>query len=197
MKEILPGVHAWSWFSEKKGLDFNGLYIRSGQEAVVVDPPPFAGETARLMERLGAPRAVLLTNRDHARASAELAARFGIPIRIHEKDAPLVSVPLGTPFKDGEILEAGLRAVHVPDAKSPGETAFHFADARALIVGDAVIGRPAGALSLLPAEMFADAARARAGIRRLLDRPFEALLVGDGQSILEGGRAALETFLSR
>ena len=48
---------------------------------------------------------------------------------------------------------------------------------------------------MLPAEKFADADRARDGIRSLLEQPFEAILVGDGTSIPVGGREALQRFL--
>jgi len=196
MKEILPDIHTWSCFSEQKGLDFNGLYIRSGREAVIVDPPQYGEEDLRQMEALGAPRAILLTNKDHVRRSAELAARFGVPIRIHEADAPLVNIPIGSVFRDGDVIEAGLRVIQVPDSKSPGETALLLGASNALIIGDALIGKPAGRLSLLPSPMIKDPEKARRGIRRLLEFPFDAVLVGDGSSILSGGKAALEAFLS-
>jgi hypothetical protein len=63
-----------------------------------------------------------------------------------------------------------------------------------VIVGDAVIGKPSGALGMLPDDKFADAVRARAGLRVLLDAKYDydAVLVGDGVSLPTGGRAALE-----
>ena len=39
MKEVLPGIHVWSWFSEEKRIDFNGTYVRGEGESVVIDPP--------------------------------------------------------------------------------------------------------------------------------------------------------------
>ena len=52
------------------------------------------------------------------------------------------------------------------------------------IVGDALIGKPPGAVSLLPAEKYADITKAREGLRRLLKYNFDSLLVGDGVSDL-------------
>jgi hypothetical protein len=63
-----------------------------------------------------------------------------------------------------------------------------------LILGDALIGKPPGALSLLPPEKFADPERARTGAARLAELDVDVVLVGDGVSILARGRSALETF---
>src|SRR3989454_12001381 len=60
-----------------------------------------------------------------------------------------------------------------------------------LIVGDALIGRPAGQLNLLPAEKFADVNKAKASLTRLLKYNFDAILVGDGTSILAGAKEAV------
>jgi len=66
-----------------------------------------------------------------------------------------------------------------------------------LIVGDALIGKPAGSVSLLPAEKYADLAKAKEGLRRLLKYEFDSLLVGDGASILTGGKSVVERLLGR
>jgi hypothetical protein len=64
-----------------------------------------------------------------------------------------------------------------------------------LIVGDALIGKPAGAVSMLAAEKYADLGKAREGLRRLLIYNFESLLVGDGTSIMTGAKTAVERTL--
>ena len=85
----------------------------------------------------------------------------------------------------------------LPHGKTPGETAFLFrGEVPALIVGDAVIGKPPGSLSMLPPQKFADPAAAKEGLALLLDCDFEALLLGDGQSLPTRGRQALEAFLA-
>ena len=39
MKEILPGIYTWHEYSEEKQLNFNGYFLVSGEESVLVDPP--------------------------------------------------------------------------------------------------------------------------------------------------------------
>jgi hypothetical protein len=65
-----------------------------------------------------------------------------------------------------------------------------------LIVGDALIGRPPGSVCLLPAEKYIDVQKAKNGLRRLLKYNFDSLLVGDGTSILVGGKQQVEQLLS-
>lgn len=64
-----------------------------------------------------------------------------------------------------------------------------------LIVGDALIGKPSGALSLLSPEKYQDVRTARDGLRRLLKYQFDSMLVGDGTSITFGAKQAVEKVL--
>ena len=100
-------------------------------------------------------------------------------------------------FKDGELLPGGIWVIHLKDQKSPGESALFIQQGKGiLIVGDALIGKPAGSLRMLPAEKYADAAKAKEGLRRLLKYHFDAILVGDGTSILTGAKQAVEQTLA-
>ena len=195
MREILPGVLTWRHASPEKKIDFNGWYVETSGEAVIVDPPPGTEELFEAIASRPAPKAIILTNKDHVRSSEEFARRYCVPILIHQADAPLADARIGGVFKHEEDLPAGLRALRVADAKSPGECALLLRRANAIIVGDALVGKPAGYVSMLPAEKFADHAKAREGVRALLAYPFDALLVGDGEPLAEGGRRALVAFL--
>jgi hypothetical protein len=48
---------------------------------------------------------------------------------------------------------------------------------------------------MLAADKYADAQRAKEGLRRLLKYSFDAILVGDGVSILSGAKQAVERTL--
>ena len=196
MKEIVPGIHTWSWFSEEKGLDFNGFYVRGPEGSVIVDPPQFSEDDLGQMDRLGTPQAIVITNGHHLRKACDLAAHFGVPIHIHEADAPMIDPAPDSIFKDRDVLPAGLTAIGIPDGKTPGETALHVPWANAVILGDALIGKPAGSLSLLPPGKFKDPVKAREGLRRLIEVSFETILVGDGVPILRRGKEALREFLA-
>ena len=88
-------------------------------------------------------------------------------------------------------------AIHLRNMKSPGESALLLKQDRSyLILGDALIGKPAGELRLLPAEKFADVNKAKESLKRLLDYEYEAVLAGDGTSILSGGKDAIRRALT-
>ena len=61
-----------------------------------------------------------------------------------------------------------------------------------MIVGDAVIGNPPGNCALLREKVMDDPARLRRSVRKLLDLEFDALLVGDGASILHDAKLRLK-----
>ncbi len=197
MHEILPGVFTWGFDSPERKIRFNGWYLATPGEPILIDPPPCPDSVLEEIEQRGAPRAILLTNKDHTRASDSFAGRFRAPILIHQADAPLVGDRIGGVFKHGDDLPGEVHAIRIPDGKSPGETAFLIRRVNAVLLGDALIGKPPGQLNLLAPEKYADVARAREGIRSLLKYSFDGVLVGDGESIPRGGRRALEEFLAR
>ncbi len=98
-------------------------------------------------------------------------------------------------------LEVGERAgpftVVGVSGKSPGEIALHDPARRLLVVGDAVIGNPSGQLSLLRERVMDDPARLRASVRSLLELDFDALMLGDGVPIREGGHERLRELVAR
>ncbi|HEY3582999.1 MAG TPA: hypothetical protein VGL90_01325, partial [Casimicrobiaceae bacterium] len=75
--------------------------------------------------------------------------------------------------------------------KSPGEVAFFWRVRRMLFVGDVVIGHPPGRCSLLREKVMDDPARLRRSVVELAKLDFDALLVGDGVSILGAAKPRL------
>lgn len=196
MKQILPGIWQWSWFSDEKQLDFNGLLLMVGEHKLLIDPPPMSDE-ARAMVRRHAPiDYILITNRDHLREASTYQLEFGCQLYLPEADAALMETKATRTYKDGELLPGGIWAVHLKDQKSPGESALFIDKGRGiLIVGDALIGQPPGAVRLLPSEKYADVDKAKEGLRRLLKYDFDSLLVGDGVSILTGAKRQVAQLL--
>jgi glyoxylase-like metal-dependent hydrolase (beta-lactamase superfamily II) len=85
---------------------------------------------------------------------------------------------------DGERLPGGWRVLFVP-GKTRGEIALYCpADGGILLVGDTLIGEPAGHVRLLPDEKIEDKAALLLSLRRIGELEVETLLVGDGRSIL-------------
>ena len=44
MKQVLPRIWQWSWFSPEKQLEFNGHLLAVGEHRILIDPPPGSGD---------------------------------------------------------------------------------------------------------------------------------------------------------
>ena len=198
MKQLLPGIWQWSWFSQEKQLDFNGLFLTVGEHRVLVDPPPMTQDDLNQAKQGGQVDYVLLTNRDHEREAATYQQEFGCQVMVPEADASQMTIKADKTYKDGELLAGGIWVIHLKDQKSPGESALFIQQGKGvLIVGDALIGKPPGSLAMLSAEKYADAGKAREGLRRLLKYNFDTILVGDGTSILTGAKQTMERLFQK
>jgi len=197
MREILPGILTWPWFSARHGYDFNGWLVRHGDGNLCIDPVEMPEDVLDELAREGV-GAIVLTNRNHFRASMRVKERTGARIAIHPADAAFAR-------KNGTAIDDELRAgqrvgpFSVVDAhgKSSGEVALHWPERRILIVGDACVGKPPGECALLPDPVIDDKPALIDSLRRLSRLEFDSLLVGDGASVLQGGRAALERLVAR
>lgn len=197
MKPVLPGIATWSWFSEEKQIDFNGHFLDVGEHRILIDPPLLPDADLAQLRAAGRVDYILLTNRDHEREAARYQAALGARVYVPHVDATEMSVTPDKTFVDGELLPGGLWVIHLSDQKSPGESALFLQQGRGvLFVGDALLGKPAGSVSLLPDARYADPVKAREGLRRLLKYDFDSLLVGDGTSVMTGAKAVVERALS-
>jgi glyoxylase-like metal-dependent hydrolase (beta-lactamase superfamily II) len=198
MREILPNIFTWPWFSEPHGYNFNGHLIRHADGNLCVDPVAPSDDDLAELARQGVAR-ILITNRNHSRAANEIRARTGARTAIHPADAPHArseGAALDDELNPGD--KVGPFVVIDAPGKSPGEVVLHWPERKILLVGDAVVGDPPGKCKLLPDKVVDDPARLRDTARGLLALDFDSLLVGDGVPILQSAKERLrelvETF---
>ena len=199
MDEILKNVYTWSKYSDEKKLNFNGHFIVSQHPLfgnVVIDPPQASDSDLEQMESLGFVQHVIITNRDHTRRSEEFQQKFDAEIHMNTNDIISNDIVSDRNFNDGDMIAGFLQAVVIPDNKSPGETALFWAEREILFLGDALIGKPPGSVTLLPEEKYDDILKAKAGIRILQDLDFKHLLLGDGDSILHKGKEVVSQYFN-
>jgi glyoxylase-like metal-dependent hydrolase (beta-lactamase superfamily II) len=192
MKEILPDVFTWAWFSQPHGYDFNGHLVRHDAGNLCIDPVQPGEEELFEIAKMGVAQ-IVLTNRNHSRAANAVRARTRARTLVHPEDAAHArsqGAEIDGALIVGEKL-GPFTVVGVP-GKSPGEIALHWPERRILIAGDAVIGNPPGRCGLLREKVMDDPAQLRRSVGGLLALDFDALLVGDGVSILHDAKAALK-----
>ena len=192
MREIVNAILTWSRFSERHGYDFNGHLILDPGGNICIDPVEPTESDLEAIVREGVTR-IILTNRNHSRASNRVRARTGAKTAIHPDDADHAR---GQDTKVDDDLTVGGRIgpleVIGAAGKSSGEVALLWRDRGILIVGDAIIGNPPGRCGLLPERVMDDPARLRSSLRAFLELDFDTLLVGDGESMLRDAKARLK-----
>lgn len=196
MRELLPGIFTWPWFSAPHGYDFNGYWLAVPDGNLCIDPVDAPPEVVAELARRGVAR-ILLTNRNHVRDANRVRSRTGARTAIHPSDAAYArgqGAELDDELNVGEQI-GPLTVVSVA-GKSPGEVAFHWPARRILITGDAVIGNPAGQCGILREKVMDDPAQLRSSVRRLLDLDFDTLLVGDGAPILTDAKQRLRELVN-
>jgi len=191
METIFGDGFTWSWFSEPHGYNFNSIVIPDLDGNICIDPVEPSDEVMKELVRMSV-TSIFLTNRNHVRAANKIREHTGARCHIHREDAAYAKgqgAVLDDELIDGETI-GPLKVISV-SGKSPGEVALLWPQRKTLIVGDAVVGNPAGQLSLLHDRVMDDPARLRRSVHQLLALDFDTILVGDGVSIIGDAKQRL------
>ncbi|MEA2720805.1 MAG: hypothetical protein QOJ39_2669 [Candidatus Eremiobacteraeota bacterium] len=184
---VVPGVWSWSRWQPDRGLDFNSFFIEHADGNLVVDPLEPDEETLAELSTRGV-AAILVTNRDHERASANVAEALGAPVIASVLDGPLLARAPDRTVEPGEKL-FGWTVLGFDGLKTAGEIALVDRARHTAIVGDSLWGKPAGALMVMP--KVADPDRAVLSLRALRKAHVEHLLVGDGACVFGNAYGAI------
>ncbi|MBV8638376.1 MAG: cupin domain-containing protein [Candidatus Eremiobacteraeota bacterium] len=196
MQELaIPNAYTWSRWQPDRKMYFNSYLFVSAQGNIAVDPVALESDDIEQITALGGIAEIVVTNRDHLRETAALRELFRARVVTSAVEAPLLGLPVDRTVNDGEQLFPGANAVALNHQKTPGEFAIHIPKLRTVLVGDAIIGAPAGSLSLLPDEKYGDVVQAALGLRRVWALQPDVLLVGDGTSLWSGATRAIGTLL--
>jgi uncharacterized cupin superfamily protein/glyoxylase-like metal-dependent hydrolase (beta-lactamase superfamily II) len=188
---------AWMWsaWQPDRGMAFNSYLFEREGGMVAVDPLPLDETSVEWLASSGGVRTIVLTNRDHERDAATLRERFGARIVAHELEAERFTLAVDATFADGDEVFEDAFAIALAHGKTPGEIALHLASQNAAVVGDALIGSPAGSLSLLPDSKLEDPNKLLFTLRKLWALELNSLLLCDGAPIFHGADAVLGKFL--
>lgn len=199
LRDVAPGL--WLWRQPHPAWEPGGDWepsvasfaVESGGTAVVLDPlapPPGAREAWDRIEAF-APRVAVVLKADHVRDVDLFVRWYGVralgPQRFWRDDVPRTELE---PVNPGDELPGGLRAVH--DGRGAGETPVYLPEQRALVFADALTA-PDGELRVWFTPWHEE--RTLPELRRLLELPFERVLVSHGEPVHT--RADFEAALDR
>ena len=205
MREILPGIFTWGSTYVDRPWDLNGYAITLAGSTVLVDPPAPQEDEWSGFETMKPITKIILTNRDHVRGAELFRTTCNAPLVAGADEVTqFAPIAIDEEVREGDLIAGVLRVIHLP-GKSPGEIGLYFDPAYhavsresggIVLLGDAIIGNPPGALSLIPEPKLDDSSRLKRSLRKLLDYEFEVLLLCDGQSILSSGKPKVAEFLN-
>ena len=191
-----PDLFCWSQFDEDRNLDFHSFLWRREAGNVLIDPLPLSAHDRRHLEALGGVRHVVISNSDHTRASAAIAADFDAELIGPRGERETLGVPCHRYVGAGDEIVGGLLCIELDGSKTPGELAF-LLEETTLIASDLIRGHVGGKLNLLPEPKLKDGSAARDSVRKLLGFPeIGAVLVCDGWPVFRDGHARLEDLVA-
>lgn len=191
----IDGAWLWSAWQPDRGIAFNSYLFERDGGFVAIDPLPLDESSVDDIARRGGVHTIVVTNRDHVRGAASLRERFDARLLTGTAEASLLGIRVDATVNDRDEVFPGAYAVALPNGKTAGEIALHLPAANAAVVGDALIGAPAGGLSLLPPEKLADPERFILTLRRLWALQLQTLLLCDGQPLFGNADAAIAALL--
>jgi hypothetical protein len=192
-----PDLYCWSEFDADRNVDFHSIAWIRPEGNVLIDPLPLSDHDWAHLQSLGETKWIVITNSDHLRASAEIAAKTGAQIAAPQGEQDSFTIPVQRWLADGDAVVSGLMAIELHGSKTPGELALVLEETT-LITGDLVRAHQAGCLMLLPDAKLADRSQALASVQRLAALSnIDAVLVGDGWQVFQGGQQKLQDLIEK
>lgn len=188
---ISDQILSWSHYEPSLRFLAGFCAVRTPEGVLLIDPLPMDQEALCQLERFGVPKAILITNANHERASLEMQQKWGIP-RLASERASL-QLKADQSLNDGQTLFGTLRILQLPGA-GIGEIAV-IQTGSFCIFGDFLIHLTPGRLKLLPEKYCENPVLARASLPRLRGLEVPWLLFAHGSPLHDQGSRQLQKFL--
>ena len=196
VEEVSPGIFVWQAYDRKVKADLFSTALETHAGTYVVDPIPLGSDGLLSLWARRKAAGIFVTNANHARAAAEFAKTFSIPIYVHDELRGSPDFLQATWVQDGEVFSQGLTAVAIEGGPA-GEAALHYNDSGGtMVLGDALINFEPHGFGLLPAKYCLDSNLMRRSLGKLLDYAFDRMLFAHGTPILFGAHARVEQLLA-
>lgn len=190
----IDGIAMWSRWQPDRNMNFNSYFVQSDGENILVDPLPLDDADADRIRASGGVQWIVITNRDHERDAAAAATRLGAPVAASRPDAGEMSVEVQRVLSNGDEIGAA-RVIALDGLKTAGEFALYLPSRETVLVGDALVGDPAGSLRMMSDKLLADPRRATRSLCKLRAVHPRHLLVGDGAPVFGGAYEAITACL--
>ena len=189
---VTPSLFAWQAFEPAVKCDLSSCAIDGADGLIFIDPIELAEPALRRLLHGRKPRAIILTNGNHARAAGKLRELLGIEVLASADAIGLDLIPDAT-LAEGQIAPGEMEVITLPGA-GPGEIAL--VGRGIACVGDALIHLPPEGLRVLPSKYCADPEQMRHSLRKLLSCDFQVMTFAHGAPLVGTARRQLEQLLA-
>ncbi|MDB6034653.1 MAG: hypothetical protein JWM16_4991 [Verrucomicrobiales bacterium] len=192
-EEVFPGIFRWEAFSPEHKVELTSHAVLLNGALYCFDPILLAHKRMVDLASRGVPKAIVLTNGNHERASEKWRERWKVPVWTSE-GAGLDQLGCQA-LPSGQASWQEQWEIHPLEGGAPGETAFGCAELSLLIVGDAIVNLPYRRLELLPAKYCVNRNLLEMNLRKVVVPSFERLCVAHGQTLVRGASEAVRKLL--
>ena len=192
--QVAPSLLIWQCYDPALKADLFSTAITTRNGYFLVDPIRLTDAALGQLLNADSVNGVIVTNRNHLRASAEFADRFSVPIFGHAETFPGQGFP-GTKVGDGGKICDELAVIGIAGAAA-GEIALHSTtNGGTLIIGDALINFEPYGFTFLPRKYCSNEKEMRRSLRKLLTCKAERMLFAHGSPILSRAGERLQQLL--
>lgn len=201
MSRLTPEIHqldrriaVWQLYDPKVKADLSSAAIVTNGGTYLVDPVLLpSGATENLVA--DEPTGIIVTNENHARATAALSRKLDLPVYAHKDARPGLQGLSVTPVAEGSAAIPGLEVIEL-NGGARGEIAlFDPVAGGTLLIGDALINFGSNGFALLPAKYCENQKQLRKSLGKLLQLDFGRMLFAHGTPILSNARTLLAELL--
>lgn len=194
--EVFPGIFVWQTYDGTVKADLFSTALETASGTYLVDPISLDGESLLGFGIQHKVCGIWVTNVNHARAAADFAGTFAVPVYVHHDLRGHGDFPNTTAVSVGEELAQGLTGIAI-DGGPLGEMALHYnASGGTMVLGDALINFEPHGFGFLPAKYCRNGRLMRRSLRQLLDYAFDRMFFAHGTPILSDARARVEQLLA-
>jgi len=196
LDQPFPGLFFWQYFDPKIKAELCSSAILAAGKIYLVDPILLeASQLGRLCRK--APAAgIIVTNANHARASAYYSKELSVPILARPASFPDKKPPQFVEIAGGSKICPELEVIAIEGAVAGEIALYDPLKGGTLIVGDALINFDPTGFAVLPRKYCLNERQLRQSLWERLTRPVERILFAHGTPILSGATARLRQLLN-
>jgi hypothetical protein len=192
--EVVPGV--WRWWVQNEligGAESTSHAVRVDGGVVFVDPVRLAEDA---LAALGKVTAVCLTAQCHQRSAWRFRRELGARVWAPEGTRPMEEEP-DERYGEGDVLPAGLRAVHTPGPEEVHYSFLREGDPAVLFCSDLLTHYEGRDLDFVPLRYHSDPEQTRRTVEGLLELDFAVLCLAHGAPLADDPKTAIRALLER